>query len=202
MEAGAGLVAGGHHRHEGEDDRGGDAEAIDPHVWLDFQSAEVIVLRIRDELAALDPQGAGTYRTNAAAVIESLRRLDEEFRRGLSRCRAKTFVLGGHAAFGYMAARYGLEQISLYGLSPDAEPTVRHMAGVVALMRQRGLSAVFYEENSSRKLAEVLAREVGATLLGLDAASNPTREQVAAGITFLDIMCRNLANLRRGLGCE
>jgi zinc transport system substrate-binding protein len=200
LEAGKGLAAG---KGRGHDHRGDDRDdAPDPHLWLDVQMAETMIIRIRDELAALDAEGASAYRRNAAAAVQALRLLDAEFRGGLERCRNRTVVLAGHAAFGHLAARYGLTQVSLYGLSPDAEPTARHLAGVVEMMRRNKIATVFFEVNSSRRMAEVLARETGAGLVGLDPAANPSREQWAAGVTFLDIMRRNLAALRRGLGCE
>jgi len=202
LEAGAGLPARGSHGHELPEEGKVENETPDPHVWLDFRAAEIMVLRLRDALESLDPPGAETYRRNAATTVEDLRRLDRDFREGLSRCRTRTMVLGGHAAFGRLAERYGLEQVSLYGLSPDAEPTARHMVRVVERMRKERLATVFFEVNSSRKLAEVLARETGAGLIGLDPAANPNREQTDAGATFLTIMRGNLAALRRGLGCE
>lgn len=201
LEAGSGLTDPGHTQgdeHETEHDH----EAFDPHLWLDFQEAQLMVRRIRDALAALAPSEAGFFEANARSAVENLRRLDEEFREGLGRCRTRTIVLGGHAAFGRLAARYGLKQVSLYGLSPDAEPTARRLTEVVSLMRREGLSCVFYEENTSRKLAEVLARETGATLIGLDPGGNPKMSPSSGEFTFLGLMRRNLSALRRGLGCE
>lgn len=199
LEVGAGLAS----RKEDTGHEAGRAHgAADPHVWLDLGLDEVIVRRIAERLAALDPQGKDIYGRRADSYIEKLRALDGEFRRTLLECRGRTFVLGGHAAFGYLASRYGLRQVSLYGLSPDAEPAPRQVVQIVELMKKEGLSTVFYEENQSRKMSEILARETKARLLPLNAAHNLAPNQLGSGLSFLDIMRKNLKSLSQGVGCD
>lgn len=199
LEAGAGLAS----RKEDPGQEAGRAPgAADPHVWLDLGLDEVIVRRIAERLSVLDPQGKDIYGRRADSYIEKLRALDGEFRRTLSGCRGRTFVLGGHAAFGYLASRYGLRQVSLYGLSPDAEPGPRQVVQIVELMKKEGLSTVFYEENESRKMSEILARETKARLLPLNAAHNLAPNQLGSGLSFLDIMRKNLESLSQGVGCD
>ena len=121
LEAAAGLAVAGapeEEEHEGEPDHG----ALDPHVWLDFGLDETLVDRIAAALTAIRPAAGPEFAANAARLKDRLRSLDAEFRAGLAGCRGRTIVLAGHAAFGYLARRYGLLQTSLYGLSPDAQP--------------------------------------------------------------------------------
>jgi len=198
LEAGAGLASqkldpgqDAHHAHG----------AADPHVWLDLGLDETIVLRIADRLAGLDPAGQDIYRRRADSYIQKLRALDSEFRERLNKCRSRTIILAGHAAFGYLASRYGLRQASPYGLSPDAEPAPRQVVGIIELMKREGLSTIFFLKYESRKMAEVLARETKARLLPLNPAHNLSQNDLQAGVTFLDIMKENLEILGRGLSC-
>jgi len=199
LEAGAGLAS---QKLDLDRNRHHAPGAADPHVWLDLGLDETIVRRIADKLAGLDPAGQDIYHRRADAYIQKLRALDSEFRQRLLRCRSRTIILAGHAAFGYLASRYELQQASLYGLSPDAEPSPRQVVGIIELMKREGLSTIFFIKYESRKMAEVLARETKARLLPLNPAHNLSHNDLQAGVTFLDIMKENLESLGRGLGCE
>lgn len=186
-----------HHGHHGEE-----GAAFDPHVWLDLGNDIDIVRRIAALFAGRDPAGGGAYARNSEAYIKRLRALDGRFQRELSRCRERRFFHGGHAAFGYLARRYGLTQVALHGPNPDSEPTPREMARVVDAAREHRAKVIFFEELVNPRLAEVLAREAGARTLPLDPAGNIDFDDLKSGVGFLDIMERNLKNLKEGLGCE
>ena len=185
-----------------EASRGAKLLGNDPHLWLDFDQDRAIVERIRESLIELDPEGADVYRRNASAFLEKLGRMDEKYRSALSTCGGRTLVLGGHAAFGYLAARYGLTQVSLYGLSPDSEPTPRHLLDVAGTIKDHDIRAVFFESAVNPKLARRLAEETGVEALPLNDGTDISAEQLAAGRTFLDIMDDNLKSLKHGLRCR
>lgn len=176
--------------------------AMDPHVWLDFMNDAIIVNRIKDLLSELDPSGAAFFAHNAALLVERLRQLDDRFEDSLRGCRHRTLILGGHSAFAYLARRYGLQQISLYGLSPDSEPTPSRLIGVIELAKRQNIKAIYFETSVRPKLAKVLAKEVGAKILVLNPAANLTKRQMMSGVTFFDIMEENLKNLKDGLVCR
>jgi zinc transport system substrate-binding protein len=177
-------------------------EKMDPHIWLDF----AMDLKIVDAIAAVfserDPAHAFLFKRNAEAYKEKLKNLDQKYRHSLAQCRHREIVLGGHAAFAYLAKRYALQQIALSGVSPDAEPTPQKMVEVIKTTRKRGIKFIFSEELVHPKLSQALAREAGVGLLVLNAGPNLTPEQVRERVTFLELMEKNLENLQRGLGCE
>jgi zinc transport system substrate-binding protein len=174
----------------------------DPHIWLDFDQDIRLVARIRSALTELDPGSADAYKKNADSYADGLRRLDLRYRAVLGSCKQRTLVLGGHAAFGYLAARYGLSQVSLYGLSPDSEPTPKHLLEVARRVKEQKIAAVFFESTVNPKLARLLARETGAEALPLNDGANISPAQFAAGLTFLNIMEDNLKSLEHGLRCR
>lgn len=186
---GAALIMG----HEG---------APDPHVWLDFEYDRRIIDRIVTTFTRCRPEHASVFARNADEYKARLHLLDRTYANTLKGCRKKEIVLGGHAAFGYMARRYGLTQIAVYGLSPDAEPTPRKMAEIIDLAKHLQVSAVYFEELVSDKLATVIAQEAGAKTLILNPGHNLTQRQMVEQVTFLDLMQKNLENLTEGLGCE
>jgi zinc transport system substrate-binding protein len=183
--------------HEGEHHHG-----EDPHFWMNlFHSARAVQV-IGQVLANSDPKNAELYRSNASSSAARLKKLDERFMTGLKDCASRQIVTGGHAAFGHLARRYGLEQISVYGLSPDAEPSPRHLAEIVQLVKENNIQTIFSEELMNPRMAEVLSRETGTKVLVLNPAGNLSPDQWARGTTFLHIMESNLATLREGLYCD
>jgi zinc transport system substrate-binding protein len=107
-----------------------------------------------------------------------------------------------HAAFAYLARRYHLEQVAVMGLAPESEPSPAALAAIVRLARRRKVEAVFFETLVSRRLADTLAREIGARALALNPVEGLTRDEAAAKKGYLDLMAANLDSLRDGLGCR
>lgn len=177
-------------------------EAVDPHVWLDFGNDRTIVARLAATLGETDPARAAAYSSQAAAYDEKLKQLDALYTEGLKSCSNRVLLLAGHEAFGYLARRYRLEQVSLTGLSPDAEPRPSAVVSMVEMARKRGIGSVFMEARESPRLAELLAREIPAKIYVLNPGENLNKQEWTSGTTFLDLMRQNLENLRRGLGCE
>ena len=114
-------------------------------------------------------------------------RLDESYRRGLERCERRTFVTS-HAAFGHLARRYGLTQLSLAGASPEAEPGPRELEGLIDDVRASGATTVFAEPLVSDRIAETVAREAGAEVAVLDPLEGLSEERLAAGEDYLTVM--------------
>ena len=190
---GHGREAG--HRH------GHDQDGADPHIWLDFSNAVKIVDHILAGFIERDPLNRVFYQGNADAHKAKLNDLDRLFKEGLSGCRKRIIVHGGHFAFGYLARRYGFEYVAVSGFSPDAEPTPAGMVRINKTLKANGLNHLFYEELLSPRVAESIARETRVSLLMLHAAHNVSKEEFERGVSFIDLMQRNLQNLKRGLQC-
>ena len=197
------LIRADHdHDDHGHGHDHGHGERYDPHVWLDLDLDVRIVEALVREFSALSPSDAGVFSSNAETYIRKLRNLDQRYVETLASCRQRLLVVAGHAAFGYLARRYGLEQVSLYGLSPDAQATPKKMIEIVEFVKKRGVTAVFTETAVSGALAETLSRETGARLLFLNPGASLTRNQISQGATFLTLMEDNLRTLTDGLDCR
>jgi zinc transport system substrate-binding protein len=160
---------------------------IDPHVWLDPTRFADMVGRIGTPLAREDA---------AEALRGHLRDLDARYRAGVEDCRSRTMVVT-HEAFGYLAEAYGLDQIGLTGLTPEAEPTVERLGEAGAALAAGRARAVFYEaDHEARRIAESVAADFGVPALPLG-----TLESRPPSGDYLSVMVDNLDSLRRGLGC-
>ena len=173
---------------------------VDPHVWLDPARYEEIVRSVSAALSEADPANEATYAANAEAYIGQIAALAEEFRAGLSDCE-RTTIVTSHEAFGYLADAYGLTQVGILGLSPEAEPDPRRLAELRDLVEREGVTTIFAEELVSPKVAETLASEAGVQVAVLNPIESLTDAQEKAGEDYLSLMRENLDTLRRALGC-
>jgi len=137
----------------------------------------------------------------AERLAGELMRLDESYRRGLERCERRALVTS-HAAFGHLAARYGLKQLSLTGASPESEPGPRELERLIDDVRASGATTVFAEPLVSDRVAETVARAVEAEVAVLDPLEGLSKERLAAGEDYLSVMRTNLAALREALTCR
>jgi len=174
------------------DTSGLDRHGNDPHVWLDPLRYALIVRAIGKALGTQDA---------AARFVARLHALDREYRAGLAHC-ARHEIVTSHAAFGYLAQRYGLTQVSVEGLAPEAEPAPRDLARVVDLVRTNGVTTVYAETLVSPKLADTIARDTGTRSAVLDPIEGLRPRAVAAGADYFTVMRANLAALRAGLDCR
>jgi zinc transport system substrate-binding protein len=162
----------------------------DPHVWLD----PLLFARIGTKIGA-------ALRRPSSGFVADMRKLDQAYRGGLRDCKRREIVTS-HAAFGYLAARYGLEQVAITGLAPESEPSPQQLAHVVEVVRRTHATTVFFETLVSPRLAETVAREVGARTAVLDPIEGLTPDEQKRGDDYLTLMRRNLVALRKALACR
>jgi zinc transport system substrate-binding protein len=200
-EAGGEVVAAaegtelmkGHPEGEAE----GEQPALDPHIWLDPNAFIDLVDRVAEGFSEADPEGEQGYGARADALTRELTGLDERFRAELQGCRYDTMVVS-HEAFGYLAARYGIEQAGLAGLEPEGEATAERLGQAGELLAEGRAGAVFYEAGGeTQRVAETVAQDAGvpALLLSTLESEPPTGD-------YLSVMEENLQALKRGLACQ
>ncbi len=154
----------GHEHDEGE---------VDPHVWFDVQNVIHWVKTIEQVLSALDPANAAAYQANAAAYTQELEELDAWVVEQVAAIPENNRKLvTNHPSFGYLAGRYGLEQVgAVYPISPSAEPSAREIALLEDTIREYGVPAVFTESTVNPKLAQQVADDTGVKLVALYSGS-------------------------------
>ncbi len=185
-----GEEEGGHEDHE----HGGH----DPHFWLDPTRYADVADGIAERLAEDDPEHAEDYRANAKHFRARLAGLDGELRKGLADC-ADTDLVTGHAAFAYFADRYGFDQESVTGLTPNAQPSPSAMADLVSHIKKEKISTVYAETLVPRDLADTIARDSGATVRVLDPVEGIT--DASEGSDYVEVMRSNLEAVQKGQKC-
>ncbi|MCC6496011.1 MAG: zinc ABC transporter substrate-binding protein [Propionibacteriaceae bacterium] len=171
----------------------------DPHTWLDPANMVTIAEHVRDSLIEAKPAARATFAANADALIADLNQLDTDYKAGLAGCAIQPFVTS-HAAFGYLAARYGLEQVAIRGLEPDTEPTAARIAEVQQIARDHGVTTIFFETLVSPVVSESIANDLGLKTDVLDPLEGITPE--SRGTDYLEVMRSNLTSLRTANQCS
>ena len=176
-----------HHDH--------DHEGVNPHYWLDIQLAKLSVEQIRNDLSAADPQGAATYARNAQAYLDQLTALDTSCTQQLSPCANQPFV-SFHDAYPYLAQRYGLHIAGVIEEYPGKTPSEKYIKTLSDKLREMNIKTVFAEPQLNPQIADILAREVGATVDILDPYGSESSDDRN---TYLRLIQYNVTHLAKAL---
>jgi zinc transport system substrate-binding protein len=156
-----------------EAENGGEGETGDPHVWLDpILVRDALLPRISTFLQLLVPNDTPGIRERAAALADTLTRLDAELRAELSALPRNGFV-STHDAWGYFAERYDLKPLGSIYESPGHEPSAKGLAHLVDVARASGVSAVLAEPQLAETAAAALAGELDAKVIVVDPLGGP-----------------------------
>ena len=167
----------------------------DPHTWISPKQAIIEVNTIASELGKKFPDDKATFEKNAASYVAKLKKLDSEFDT-LKDAKQKTFITQ-HEAFAYLSRDYGLKEIAVAGLDPEVEPSASTLANLKVEMEKAGLKNVYFEGNANSKIAETLAKSVGANLIGINTVEGLSDEQKKNGDNYLTLMQDNLTALKK-----
>ncbi|MFD6416351.1 metal ABC transporter substrate-binding protein [Streptomyces sp. NPDC060194] len=191
------------HSHAGDEahsaDDGHDHGPTDPHFWLDPVRYAEVAEGVGKAMAKADPDHAAAYGKNTDALVAKLKALDTEFDEGLANTDTRTFITT-HSAFGYLAARYGLEQESIAGVDPENEPSPARMRQLQEIAGHDGVTTVFFETLASDKTAKTLASDTGLRTDVLDPVEGIT--DGSKGDDYFGVMRANLAALQKALGAK
>ncbi|MFC8366435.1 MULTISPECIES: metal ABC transporter substrate-binding protein [unclassified Streptomyces] len=182
------------HGHEHEHEGG-----KDPHIWLDPVKYAEVAEGVGKAFEKADPDHAADYKKNTAALVGKLNDLDEKFKTGLADKKTDVFITT-HAAFGYLAERYGLTEEAISGLDPETEPSGARVKELQAMAKADGVTTVFYETLVSDKTAKTLAGDTGLKTDVLDPIEGIT--DASRGDDYFQVMEANLKALQTALGTK
>ena len=188
------------HGHEGEEAHSEEEEhARDPHIWLDPVKYAEVAKGVGAAFEKADPDHAADYKKNTEALVKKLDGLDTEFADGLKNTKSKVFFTN-HAAFTYLAERYGLTQEAISGLDPESEPSPARIKELQQEAKADGVTTVFYETLVSDKTAKTLADDAGLKTDVLDPLEGITGK--SKGDDYFEVMQANLTALKTALGAK
>jgi zinc transport system substrate-binding protein len=189
----------GGHAAEHDDHADEELEGLDPHVWLDPVRYAQIAEGVGKAFEKADPDHAADYKTNTAALVKKLDALNTKFEDGLKNTGTKVFITT-HAAFGYLAERYGLTEEAINGLDPESEPSANRVKDLEKMAKADGVTTVFYETLVSDKTAKTIASDAGLKTDVLDPIEGITKK--SRGKDYFAVQEANLKALQAALGAK
>lgn len=191
------------HNHEDEDahDDHDHHGAFDPHVWISPLLSIELANSIKDALSEEMPDKQDDFEKNFQQLSADLVELDHKFKEMTANAPSKTFFVS-HAAFGYIADAYGLEQIAIAGLNSQSEPSQKQLAALVAQAKELDINYVLFEQNVSSKLTDVIRKEIGAESLMLHNLGVLTVDDVKNNEDYISLMEHNIETLGKALGTK
>ncbi|WP_405768874.1 zinc ABC transporter substrate-binding protein [Streptomyces sp. NBC_00080] len=189
----------GGHAAEHDDHENEELSGLDPHIWLDPVRYSQVAEGVGNAFEKADPDHAAAYKANTAALVKKLGALNTQFKDGLANTRTKVFVTT-HAAFGYLAERYGLTEEAINGLDPESEPSAARVKELEKMAKADGVTTVFYETLVSDKTAKTIASDANLKTDVLDPIEGITKK--SRGTDYFSVQEANLKALKTALGTK
>jgi zinc transport system substrate-binding protein len=190
-----------HHHEEGEEH--GHDHAKDEHVWLSLKNAKKICQRISQVLCEIDAENKETYEKNYESYAARLTTLDAEYSLAVSALPVNTMLFADRFPFRYMFHDYYLEYYAAFsGCSAESEASFETISFLASKIDELGLKYVITIDGSSSNIADtVIATSTAKTaeILVLDSMQSKTSKDIAAGETYLSVMTKNLATVKKAL---
>ena len=172
----------------------------DEHIWTSPVNAQIIVKKICSVLSKKDPGNAGFYERNTKSYLKKLKKLDQEFRNTVKHGKRKLMVFGDKFPMRYFTDEYGLSYRAAFpGCSEESEPSSRTLSYLIGLVKKEKIPVVYHMDFGSSKIADVICEASGAQNITFYSCHTVTKRQFDQGITYLDLMQKNVKNLEKGL---
>jgi zinc transport system substrate-binding protein len=184
------------HNHSDED--GHDHGGVNPHLWLDPIYSKEMAASIKDELIKKMPDNKDYFEKNYNKLAGKLNQLDKTFKEAASSGKTNKIIVS-HAAYGYWEDRYGIEQISVAGLSSTNEPSQKDLANIVKIAEENKLHYVIFEQNISSKQTDIIQKEINGKPLKLHNLAVLTAKDIKNKEDYFSIMESNAQTLKTAL---
>ena len=135
--------------------------SYDAHIWLSPFNAKLMAGAIAEELSALDPQNAATYRVNTDRLWQRIDAMEIRIASRLAPVRTVPFVVF-HDAFQYFEESFGLNAVGSVTVSPDRMPSARRIKALREKIAESGARCVFREPQFESALVQVLLEDSNA----------------------------------------
>ena len=176
-------------------------EETDEHIWTSPVNEIIMTEKICETLSKALPEEKENFQKNAENYISQLKELDNEFRTIVENAKTNEIIFADKFPLQYFAKEYGLKYYAAFpGCGSDMEPSAKTIAFLVDKIKEDNIKVVFYLELSSHIVADAIETDTGAKPLQFNSCHNITQKQFDSGVTYVDLMKKNVNNLKIALG--
>ena len=190
---------GGHNDSLSHGDHHHDA---DEHVWTSLRNAAACIDMIANALVVLDPENANLYRANASDYIHKLNLLDTEYAEVVA-AMPTPMVIADRFPFVYLTRDYKIPYLAAFsGCSTEVNSSFEMQIGLIKAVRESGVPYVVTIEGNDKSLAEAIAAETDCKIISLNSLQSVKRSDITGGISYLEVMTKNLEVLKEANRCH
>ena len=190
--------------HHGEENHDDEAEhhheeetEWDEHVWMSPVNACLIADAVCEAYCSADSANAEYYRQNNRAYQETLKKLNEDIINTLNDGKSRTLVFADRFPARYFVEEYGLDYRAAFsGCSADTQASAATVAFIINYVKENNIGVIYTMELSDGRLADAVAEETGAVIRTFYTGHNVTLADFEAGVTYVDLLYRNLEAIR------
>lgn len=191
---------GEEHADEHEEDHDHEEAEWDEHVWTSPKNAILISKAIETAVAEKDEANKDFYAANLESYISELTSLDQEFEQVVSTAKRTEVIFGDRFPLRYFVECYGLTYYAAFpGCATDTEPSAATIAFLSDKVKEDQIPVVFKIELSNGNVANTVAEATGAKVMTFYSCHNVTKDDFAAGKTYIDLMKLNVESLKEAL---
>ena len=177
-----------------------DEHEYDEHIWTSPKNAITIVNKMTDVICSVDNDNTDKYKNNSSALISDIEAIDKDIQQIVDSAVRKTLVFGDRFPFRYLTEQYGLDYYAAFpGCSSQTEPSASTVAFLIDTVKKNNIPVVFYTEFSDMKMAETICESTGAKKALLHSCHNVTKDDFNNGVTYVELMKKNVGALREAL---
>ena len=187
------------HDHKHSHDHKEEAE-VDEHVWTSLKNAKEITNKILEAVADFDQAEKKMLSENAKKYTEKISEVDEKIASMVKQAKRKEIIVGDRFPLRYFVDEYGLKYYAAFpGCSEQTEANVKTVSFLAKKIKEDKITVIFKIELSNGLIAETLSKETGAKVREIQTAHNISEKDFEAGVTYVDLMKRNLEVLKEAL---
>lgn len=191
------------HEHGEEDEHHNEVHIhseYDEHVWTSPVNAIKIIEEITNTVCEIDSKHQNEYKSNSKSYIEKINALDKQFRQTVETAKRDTLVFADRFPFRYFVEEYELDYSAAFpGCSHDTEPSAKTIQYLIDKIKDESIPVIFTIENSNQNVAQTICNETGTKILEFHSCHNVTKDDLENGVTYVDLMTKNLNSLKEAL---
>ena len=183
------------HKHDHEEEEEG--LEIDEHVWTSPKNAMEIVKKIAKVASEIDAAEKNKIDDNAEKYVAEIAQVDKDLHQAIDG-KISEIVVADRFPFRYFADEFGLKYTAAFsGCSEQTEASAKTISFLINKVKQDKVKKIYKIELSNGKIAETVSKDTGAEVLELHSAHNVTADDFSKGVTYVDLMKRNLSVLSK-----
>ena len=185
------------HDHKHDHDEEEEGPEIDEHVWTSPKKAMEIVKKIAKVASEIDAAEETKINDNAEKYVAEIAQVDKDLHQAIDG-KISEIVVADRFPFRYFADEFGLKYAAAFsGCSEQTEASAKTISFLINKVKQDKIKKIYKIELSNGKIAETVSKDTGAEVLELHSAHNVTADDFSKGVTYVDLMKRNLLALSK-----